>query len=77
MITQEMIKEKVREIALAEYDGDIKGFITVMIDKNDQLRLIESYDGLTQVNIYVGLGIAQRRIENTVLQGAKEVKPKE
>lgn len=72
-----MIKEKVREIALAEYDGDIKGFITVMIDKNDQLRLIESYDGLTQVNIYVGLGIAQRRIENTVLQGAKEVKPKE
>ena len=55
-----LIHKKIDELTYACYQGDIVGFVGVVINKEGQLQLMEAFNNHQAPHIYMLAGILQR-----------------
>ncbi len=74
---KKVVDEKMNELSMAHYNGDIKVMVTIVINKNGNTEIYRVFDSKNIAKIYVACGIVMREIEGAIFGQAEILKPRE
>ncbi len=72
-----IVDEKMNELSLAHYSGDIKVMLTIVINKEGNTEIYRGFDSNNLAKIYLACGIVMREIEGAIFSQSQMMKPRE
>lgn len=72
---KEVVDEKMNELSMAHYSGDISGMVVIFVTKAGVLQTMRAYDSNQAPHIYMASSLLQREIEQIIQSSA--TKPQE
>ena len=69
--TKDAIQEKVDELALANYEGTIKGVLIIVADKDNTFRLMQAYNSNDFLAINAGIDLAKMGLIQAIVNSTK------
>lgn len=74
---KKVVDEKMNELSMAHYSGDIKVFLAIIINKEGNTEIYRGFDSNNIAKIYLACGIVMREIEGVIFQQSQMMKPRE
>lgn len=76
-IVKQSIKDRIKELSLAEYDGDIDAFIVVVLNNKVGLQLMKSYTQETIFAMNMGLDMAKEELLDLIKSNGQAMQHRE
>lgn len=71
------VDEKMNELSMAHYNGDIKVMVTIVINKDGNTEIYRGFDSNNIAKIYLACGVVMREIEGMIFGQSQMMKPRE